>query len=196
MGKRPKLWEIWAESELKAKNIQIFAVFLAVLLTVETLSFGFYLLKPKPIYYINGNQGFAFPVKSNTKLVKIFTEGFVADLSNYTPSTIDNCYQEIFQLCSPKCLAHIKISLLNEKKLIKDNAVSSLFAFKSIQIKKIGNGWKIKIQGKHSLYIGGQEIKNGLYQYNIKVIKTTPTAGNPLGIMVDKVSGRFIGEKG
>ena len=194
MEKRRKLWEIWAESELKAKNIQYLAIFLGILLTVETFSFTFYLIKPKPIYYINAVKGFAFPVKTNEELVKDFAEGFIANLANYTPSTIDKTYTEISDMVSPGCLVLIQGSLLKEKETIKNNSVSSLFALENIEIKKNNKGWETRIQGQHSLYIGGQEIKNGKYQYVLKIIKTTPTTGNPFGLMIDNISGKFISE--
>ncbi|MCL5408947.1 MAG: type IV conjugative transfer system protein TraE [Candidatus Omnitrophica bacterium] len=196
MEKRRKLWEIWAESEIRAKSLQSLVIFLGTLLAVETFSFTFYLVKPKPIYYINGAKGFAFPVKTNDEMVKAFAEGFIANLANYTPSTIAQTYTEISDMVSPGCLALMQASLSKEQETIKNNSVSSLFALESIQIKKNNNRWKVKIRGQHSLYMEGQELKNGLYQYTLKIIKTTPTEGNPFGLMIDNISGGFITETG
>jgi type IV secretory pathway component VirB8 len=192
MEKKLKLWEIWAESEMKSKNLQFLCIFLGILLSIETLSFVFYLIKPKPIYYINAVQGFASPIKTNNEMVKDFAEGFVSNLANYTPSTIDKTYKEISDMVSPTCLASMQNYLLKEKETIQSNAVSSLFAITNIKIKKENNNWKITIRGQHSLYMNEQEIKNGLYQYSLKIIKTTSTLSNPYGLMIDNISGKFI----
>jgi hypothetical protein len=192
MEKRRKLWEIWAGSELRAKNLQFLSVFLGILLSIETVSFVFYLIKPKPIYYINASNGLAYPVRANNNLVEDFAKSFVLNLANYTPSTISQTYTEISDMVSPACMANIKGYLLKEKETITDNDVTSTFAITKIKIKKKDKNWKVKVEGQHSIYQAGQQIKNGVYQYTLEIIKTTPTVSHPLGLMINNIYGKFI----
>lgn len=187
--KRRKFFEIWAESELRAKHWQGVATLCVVIAGVIVLGQTVAGLRPKPIYFISGAYGLASPITETAQMGEAFAKSFVLQLGNFTPATVDTNWAEIQKFCAPSYFGALKAQLAVDLTRIKSGNVSSSFAI--VEVKTIDSSIdkrKVLISGARSLFVGATRISEGPYEYEVTLGKSPPSTANPFGLAVENMT--------
>lgn len=186
---RRKFFEVWGESELKARHWQAVATLCVVIAGVVVVGQALSSLRPKPIYFISGSYGLASPITGTSQMGEAFAKSFVLQLGNFTPATVDTNWAEIQKFCAPSYFGALKAQLAVDLSRIKSGNVSSSFAI--IEVKTIESSTakrKVLVNGERSLFVGPSRISEGPYDYEVTLVKNPPSLANPFGLAVENMT--------
>jgi len=192
--KSEKFWEVWKNLDFSNQNLRKIIWVLLVLLSLNYILIFKLATREEKVLVIPGAAG-RMKIAPG-ELPEITVKSFALHLCNlfasFHPGNYDQRMNELMDYVDPRFYPELKKEQLRSAQTVKRTSFSQSFVTDSIQTRKSGNSYVVKLYGTIVKIIGDKPISTEGRVYEMRLTKTYATDERPLGLTLTYL--RKVGE--
>jgi len=192
--KAERFWEVWKNLDFSNQNLRRIIWVLLVLLCLNYVLIFRLATREEKVLVIPGAAG---KMKiAPGELPDITVKNFALYLCNlfasFHPGNYDDRMNELMDYVDPRFYAELRKEQLKSSKTVRRTSFSQSFVTDSIQSRKSGNSYVVKLYGTVVKIIGDKPISTEGRVYEMRLTKIYATEERPLGLTLTYL--RKVGE--